>query len=166
MDVILLSWMLLPWVVTTTATVKKPYFRLRYKRGVPGPKHTPVDEFPFCCHLVLDDLHLYVTKTSCKDSFHMCVLVHPFHVICINNMLSCVCTDRFTTREKPYDTVVRGNHQIIVSKKWCFTNMDRGDYLSLRTRKESPHIDAHDVQFIRATSRSPLERNLHAQLKA
>ncbi|KAG2359024.1 ribosomal protein L10e/L16 [Suillus spraguei] len=147
---------------------KQTLSKSRYKRGVPGPKvrFIPLGKFPFCCHLVSDEYkqqsfealeaaricaNQYVTKTSYKDSFHMRVLVHLFHVICINKMLSCVCTDRFTTR--PYGTVVR---KIIVSKKWYFTNIGHVDYSSLRRRKE----------FLQDGAMSPLERNLHAQLKA
>lgn len=37
----------------------------------------------------------YVTKTSGKDSFHLRVRVHPFHVIRINKMLSCAGADRY-----------------------------------------------------------------------
>lgn len=74
-----------------------------------GRKRANVDEFPFCCHLVSDEYeqlssealeaaricaNKYVTKTSGKDSFHLRVRVHPFHVIRINKMLSCAGADR------------------------------------------------------------------------
>jgi|ERR1700722_10383938 len=74
-----------------------------------GRKRASVDEFPFCCHLVSDEYeqlssealeaaricaNKYVTKTSGKDSFHLRVRVHPFHVIRINKMLSCAGADR------------------------------------------------------------------------
>ncbi|KAJ8694920.1 60S ribosomal protein L10 [Pleurotus ostreatus] len=96
----------------------KPYPKSRYNRGVPDPKirifdlgrkRASVDEFPFCCHLVSDEYeqlssealeaaricaNKYVTKTSGKDSFHMRVRVHPFHVLRINKMLSCAGADR------------------------------------------------------------------------
>lgn len=77
-----------------------------------GRKRASVDEFPFCCHLVSDEYeqlssealeaaricaNKYVTKTSGKDSFHMRVRVHPFHVIRINKMLSCAGADRLVT---------------------------------------------------------------------
>jgi large subunit ribosomal protein L10e len=79
-----------------------------------GRKRASVDEFPFCCHLVSDEYeqlssealeaaricaNKYVTKTSGKDSFHMRVRVHPFHVIRINKMLSCAGADRSVTFE-------------------------------------------------------------------
>ena len=74
-----------------------------------GRKRASVDEFPFCCHLVSDEYeqlssealeaaricaNKYVTKTSGKDSFHLRVRVHPFHVLRINKMLSCAGADR------------------------------------------------------------------------
>jgi ribosomal protein L16/L10AE len=39
----------------------------------------------------------YITKFSGKDSFHMRVRVHPFHVLRINKMLSCAGADRLQT---------------------------------------------------------------------
>jgi ribosomal protein L10e len=72
-------------------------------------KRASVDEFPFCCHLVSDEYeqlssealeaaricaNKYVTKTAGKDSFHLRVRVHPFHVLRINKMLSCAGADR------------------------------------------------------------------------
>jgi large subunit ribosomal protein L10e len=74
-----------------------------------------VDEFPFCCHLVSDEYeqlssealeaaricaNKYVTKTSGKDSFHLRVRVHPFHVLRINKMLSCAGADRSVSEIK------------------------------------------------------------------
>lgn len=74
-----------------------------------GRKRASVDEFPFCVHLVSDEYeqlssealeaaricaNKYVTKTSGKDSFHLRVRVHPFHVLRINKMLSCAGADR------------------------------------------------------------------------
>lgn len=63
----------------------------------------------------------YVTKTSGKDSFHLRIRVHPFHVIRINKMLSCAGADRLQTGMrgawgKPYGTVARVNiGQILMS---------------------------------------------------
>jgi len=123
----------------------KPYPKSRYNRGVPDPKirifdlgrkRASVDDFPFCCHLVSDEYeqlssealeaaricaNKYVTKTSGKDSFHLRVRVHPFHVLRINKMLSCAGADRLQTGMrgawgKPYGTVARVNiGQIIMS---------------------------------------------------
>ena len=85
-----------------------------------GRKRAPVDEFPFCAHLVSDEYeqlssealeaariccNKYVTKTSGKDSFHLRVRVHPFHVLRINKMLSCAGADRYVgvvSRWVPY----------------------------------------------------------------
>ena len=92
-----------------------------------GRKKANVDEFPFCAHLVCDEhqqitsealeaaricANKYITKTAGKDSFHMRIRVHPFHVIRINKMLSCAGADRLQTGMrgaygKPYDTVAR-----------------------------------------------------------
>ncbi|KAF8761346.1 60s ribosomal protein l10 [Rhizoctonia solani] len=101
-----------------------------------GRKRASVDDFPFCAHLVSDEYeqlssealeaaricaNKYVTKTSGKDSFHLRVRVHPFHVIRINKMLSCAGADRLQTGMrgawgKPYGTVARVNiGQIILS---------------------------------------------------
>jgi large subunit ribosomal protein L10e len=35
-----------------------------------------------------------LSKTSGKDSFHMRIRVHPYHVTRINKMLSCAGADR------------------------------------------------------------------------
>lgn len=99
----------------------KPYIKSRYCRGVPdakirifdlGRKRATADEFPFCAHLVsLENEQLssealeagriscnkYITKFGGKDSFHMRVRVHPYHVLRINKMLSCAGADRLQT---------------------------------------------------------------------
>lgn len=54
----------------------------------------------------------YITKYSGKDTFHMRVRVHPFHVLRINKMLSCAGADRLQTGMrgafgKPQGTVAR-----------------------------------------------------------
>jgi ribosomal protein L10e len=97
----------------------KPYIKSRYCRGVPdaklrifdlGRKKANVEEFPYCIHLVsLEKEQLssealeaariacnkYITKRSGKDSFHMRIRVHPYHVLRINKMLSCAGADRY-----------------------------------------------------------------------
>jgi len=123
----------------------KPFPKSKYNRGVPDPKiriydlgrkKANVDEFPFCAHLVSDEYeqvssealeaaricaNKYVTKSSGKDSFHLRIRVHPFHVIRINKMLSCAGADRLQTGMrgawgKPYGTVARVNiGQILMS---------------------------------------------------
>ena len=75
-----------------------------------GRKRASVDDFPFCAHLVSDEYeqlssealeaaricaNKYITKTAGKDSFHLRVRVHPFHVLRINKMLSCAGADRY-----------------------------------------------------------------------
>lgn len=75
-------------------------------------KKKPVDEFPFCVHLVswekenvsseaLEAARIacnkYMTKFAGKDAFHLRVRVHPFHVLRINKMLSCAGADRLQT---------------------------------------------------------------------
>jgi large subunit ribosomal protein L10e len=39
----------------------------------------------------------YMVKNAGKDSFHLRVRVHPFHVLRINKMLSCAGADRLQT---------------------------------------------------------------------
>merc|ERR1719504_402251 len=114
----------------------KPYIKSRYCRGVPdakiriydlGRKKASVDDFPFCAHLVSDELeqvssealeacriacNKFMTKSSGKDAFHIRIRVHPFHVLRINKMLSCAGADRLQTGMrgafgKTYGTVAR-----------------------------------------------------------
>ncbi|ODQ49977.1 60S ribosomal protein L10, partial [Saitoella complicata NRRL Y-17804] len=123
----------------------KPFPKSRYNRGVPDPKirifdlgrkRASVDEFPFCVHLVSNEYeqlssealeagricaNKYIGKTSGKDSFHLRVRPHPFHVVRINKMLSCAGADRLQTGMrgawgKPNGLVARVNiGQIIMS---------------------------------------------------
>merc|ERR1711885_44667 len=114
----------------------KPCIKSRYCRGVPDPKiriydlgrkKASVDDFPFAAHLCSDELeqvssealeacriacNKYMTKNAGKDSFHIRIHVHPFHVIRINKMLSCAGADRLQTGMrgafgKTYGTVAR-----------------------------------------------------------
>lgn len=125
-------WVVVPLVATVTARTSREltsatefalaesysFPKSRYNRGVPdakiriydlGRKRAPVDDFPFCCHLVSDEYeqlssealeaaricaNKYIVKTAGKDAFHMRVRVHPFHIIRINKMLSCAGADR------------------------------------------------------------------------
>jgi len=123
----------------------KPYIKSRFCRGVPdskiqiydvGRKAAPTEEFPLCVHLVSGEyeqlssealeagrivVNKYMTKVAGKDSFHLRVRVHPFHVLRINKMLSCAGADRLQTgmRQafgKPTGMVARVNiGQIIFS---------------------------------------------------
>ncbi|EGC31930.1 ribosomal protein L10E [Dictyostelium purpureum] len=114
----------------------KPYIKSRYCRGVPdakirifdlGRKKAAAIDFPLCVHLIsLEKEQLssesieagriscnkYISKTGGKDSFHMRVRVHPWHVLRINKMLSCAGADRLQTGMrgafgKPMGTVAR-----------------------------------------------------------
>src|SRR5258708_22169422 len=116
----------------------KPYPKSRYCRGVPDPKirifdlgskKSAADEFPLCIHLgsfeyeqisseALEAARIcankYISKVAGKDSFHLRIRVHPFHVIRINKMLSCAGADRLQTGMRgacgrPTGTVARGN---------------------------------------------------------
>lgn len=123
----------------------KPYPKSRFCRGVPDPKirifdlgrkKASCDEFPLCVHLVSDEreqissealeaarvsANKYISKMSGRDSFHMRVRVHPFHVLRINKMLSCAGADRLQTGMrgafgKPVGTVARVDiGQVLIS---------------------------------------------------
>merc|ERR1712216_811411 len=64
-----------------------------------------------------------MTKSSGKDAFHMRIRVHPFHVLCINKMLSCAGADRLQTGMrgafgKSYGTVARVSiGQVLISMR-------------------------------------------------
>ena len=123
----------------------KPYPKSRFCRGVPDPKiriydlgrkKATIDEFPLCIHLIslereqlssesLEAARIcankYISKMCGKDSFHMRIRVHPFHVIRINKMLSCAGADRLQMGMrgafgKPTGTVARVDiGQILIS---------------------------------------------------
>mmetsp|Transcript_23074 Transcript_23074/g.35929 ORF Transcript_23074/g.35929 Transcript_23074/m.35929 type:complete len:210 (+) Transcript_23074:677-1306(+) len=123
----------------------KPYIKSRYCRGVPdariqifdlGRKKANIDDFPSCVHLVslekeqisseaLEAARIscnkYIGKKGGKDSFHLRIRVHPFHVLRINKMLSCAGADRLQTGMrgafgKPQGLVARVNiGQILLS---------------------------------------------------
>ena len=99
----------------------KPYPKSRFNRGVPdsklrmydgGMKKSGWERFPACIHLVsgekeqlssesLEAARIAANKymvTKCgKESFHMRVRPHPWHVVRINKMLSCAGADRLQT---------------------------------------------------------------------
>ncbi|EGD82490.1 60S ribosomal protein L10-B [Salpingoeca rosetta] len=99
----------------------KPYPRSRFVRAVPdakirifdlGRKTAHVNDFPLCIHLVSNEIeqissealeaariccNKYLVKFIGKESFHIRVRAHPFHVIRINKMLSCAGADRLQT---------------------------------------------------------------------
>ncbi len=63
----------------------------------------------------------YLVKVAGKESFHLRVRAHPYHVVRINKMLSCAGADRLQTGMrgawgKPNGTVARVNiGQILLS---------------------------------------------------
>ena len=78
-----------------------------------GRKKAPVDDFPLCVHMVSDEweqlssealeagricANKYLIKMAGKDSFHIRMRLHPFHVVRINKMLSCAGADRFVLK--------------------------------------------------------------------
>jgi large subunit ribosomal protein L10e len=99
----------------------KPYIKSRFCRGVPEPKikifdcghkKASVDAYPFVAHLVSDEkeqltssaleaarisCNKYMIKYAGKDTFHIRVRPHPFHVIRQNKMLSCAGADRLSS---------------------------------------------------------------------
>nr|QWE91356.1 60S ribosomal protein L10 [Salpingoeca surira]QWE91357.1 60S ribosomal protein L10 [Salpingoeca huasca] len=99
----------------------KPYPRSRFVRAVPdskirifdlGRKKAHVNDFPLCIHLVSNEIeqissealeaariccNKYLVKFIGRESFHIRVRAHPFHVIRINKMLSCAGADRLQT---------------------------------------------------------------------
>lgn len=108
-----------------------------------GRKRAAVEDFPFCAHLVSDEYeqissealeaariccNKYIVKTSGKDSFHLRVRAHPFHIVRINKMLSCAGADRLQQGMrgawgKPYGCVARVNiGQVILSVRCKETN--------------------------------------------
>ena len=77
-----------------------------------GRKKARVDELPLCVHMVSDEYeqlssealeaariccNKYMVKHCGKDSFHLRMRLHPYHVIRINKMLSCAGADRYTS---------------------------------------------------------------------
>ncbi|OUT21930.1 60S ribosomal protein L10 [Pichia kudriavzevii] len=132
----------------------KPFPKSRYNRGVPDPKirifdlgrkKASVDDFPLCVHLVSNEIeqlssealeaaricaNKYITTQSGRESFHMRVRVHPFHVLRINKMLSCAGADRLQQGMrgawgKPHGTAARVTiGQILISIRTKDSNKD------------------------------------------
>merc|ERR1711981_670133 len=99
----------------------KPYPKSRFNRGVPDPKIRMYDggmkkaawtRFPACVHLVSGEkeqitsegleaariaANKYMQVNCGKESFHIRIRVHPWHVVRINKMLSCAGADRLQT---------------------------------------------------------------------
>ena len=130
----------------------KPYIKSRFCRGVPdakirifdcGAKRTPVDQFPFVCHLVSDEkeqltacaleaarvaCNKYLVKNTGKEGYHIRTRCHPFHVVRQNKMLSCAGADRLSSGMrgsygKPMEMAARISiGQMIVSVRSKDTN--------------------------------------------
>ena len=75
-----------------------------------GKKKYGVDDFPFAAHMVSMEkeqissesleaarvaCNKYMVKNAGKESFHLRIRVHPWHVLRINKMLSCAGADRY-----------------------------------------------------------------------
>merc|ERR1711997_678415 len=99
----------------------KPYPKSRFNRGVPDPKiriydlgnkAAPVMALPVHVVMVSDEYeqigsealeaarisaNKYMAKTCGKESFHLRIRTHPYHVTRINKMLSCAGADRLQT---------------------------------------------------------------------
>lgn len=90
-----------------------------------------------------------MVKTAGKESFHLRVRAHPYHVVRINKMLSCAGADRLQTGMrgawgKPNGTVARVNIGQII--------------LSIRTRdsrKFTPILPHHPNLFLTALQSDP-----------
>jgi large subunit ribosomal protein L10e len=134
----------------------KPYPKSRFCRGVPDPKIRIFDlgnkkalfeDFSLCIHLISDEkeqissesieaarvaCNKYLTNHAGKDSFHLRVRIHPFHVIRINKMLSCAGADRLQSGMrgafgKPCGSAARvSRNQVLISvrsKKSCILDV-------------------------------------------
>eukprot|EP00178_Gracilaria_changii_P014804 TRINITY_DN4153_c0_g1_i1.p1 TRINITY_DN4153_c0_g1~~TRINITY_DN4153_c0_g1_i1.p1 ORF type:complete len:230 (+),score=19.66 TRINITY_DN4153_c0_g1_i1:28-717(+) len=134
----------------------KPYPKSRFCRGVPdakiriydvGTKRAPVDAFPYCAHVISCEreqicseaieaarinLNKYLVKHAGKDSFHIRIRIHPYHVLRINKMLSCAGADRLQTGMrgafgKPYGVAARVRvGQILLSVR---SRMDKREHV-------------------------------------
>merc|ERR1712048_262990 len=142
----------------------KPYPKSRFNRGVPDPKiriydagkkKYPVDDFPFAAHMVSVEkeqlssesleaarvaCNKYMVKNAGKDSFHLRIRVHPWHVLRINKMLSCAGADRLQTGMrgafgKTYGTVARVEIGQILCSIRCRENVGKNALEALRRAK-------------------------------
>jgi len=141
----------------------KPYIKSRFCRGVPDPKiqiydvgkkTAGVEEFPLCVHLVSGEyeqissealeagrivVNKYMTKFAGKDTFHLRVRAHPFHILRINKMLSCAGADRLQT----------GMRQAFGKPTGCVARVNIGQIIfSVRAK------DAHSKQVIESLRRA------------
>lgn len=98
-----------------------------------GRKKARVDELPLCVHMVSDEYeqlssealeaariccNKYMVKNCGKDSFHLRMRLHPFHVIRINKMLSCAGADRYAgniSAKRPHSYAQSGISSALIS---------------------------------------------------
>merc|ERR1711957_239152 len=132
----------------------------RFNRGVPDPKLRMYDggmkkadwsRFPACVHLVCGEkqqitsealeaariaANKYMTTQTSKESFHIRIRVHAWHVVRINKMLSCAGADRLQTGMRhAYGKALRrakfkfaGRQTVFVSRKFGFTKIINSDF--------------------------------------
>merc|ERR1719506_2816409 len=155
----------------------KPYIKSRYCRGVPdakiriydlGRKKASVDDFPFCAHLVSDELeqvssealeacriacNKYMTKSSGKDAFHIRIRVHPFHVLRINKgQILCSIRCRENVSKHALESLRRakykiaGRQKIYASRMWGLTKVLKEDFVEGRKSGRILH-DGVGIQF-------------------
>merc|ERR1712127_966857 len=142
----------------------KPYPKSRFCRGVPdakiriyevGKKRIPCDDFPAVVHMVSDEYqqissealeaariawNKYMVTNAGKDFFHIRMRPHPFHVLRINKMLSCVGADRLQTGMrgafgKSYGTVARVEIGQILASIRCREGVSKHALEALRRAK-------------------------------
>ena len=129
----------------------KPYPKSRYNRGVPDPKirmfdmgmkKSPADTFSLCIHLISEEREQissealeagriaagkHMINSSGKESYHLRIRPHPWHVLRINKMLSCAGADRLQT----------GMRHAFGKPQGKVARVQIGDYLmSIRTREQ------------------------------
>ncbi|TDZ25881.1 60S ribosomal protein L10-A [Colletotrichum orbiculare MAFF 240422] len=172
----------------------KPYPKSRFNRGVPDPKirifdlgrkKATVDDFPLCIHLVSNEYeqlssealeaaricaNKYMVKNSGKDSFHLRVRAHPYHVVRINKMLSCAGADRLQTGMrgawgKPNGTVARVNiGQIIMSLRTRDNN--KANALEALRRSQYKFPGRQKIIISKNWGFTPLRRDEYLDKKA
>merc|ERR1711966_108286 len=126
----------------------KPYIKSRYCRGVPDPKiriydlgnkRAPCDEFPVCGHLASLEMEQVssealeaariaankcLAKFAGKDSFHLRIRAHPFHVLRAREGKESIVEEAL--RRCKYK--IPGRQKIIISAKHGFTKWSREEY--------------------------------------
>ncbi|KAK8795463.1 hypothetical protein WA158_000120 [Blastocystis sp. Blastoise] len=77
--------------------INKPYIKSRFCRGVPDIFTSTILISSEALEAARIACNKYLTKYCAKDSFHMKIRTHPWHVLRINKMLSCAGADRLQT---------------------------------------------------------------------